>query len=264
MLRRMPIWMSRTEFAGIMNERELLPAERSWELKKLGLIGGMGPESTIPYYRDVVHGVYARAGRFPLLTIESVDVFHVLRLESENRLDELTNYLSAAIERVASAGAEVGALCANTPHIVFDDVQERSPIPLVSIVDACCDEARCRGFEKLGLLGTIPTMEGDFYRRAFRDAGMELVTPTADDRHYVAQKISEELEFGILRDETRVGLAAVVRRLRDESGIQAVVLGCTELPLILDNAATCVPCLDTVAVHVSALIDAVLADGVDF
>lgn len=229
-------------------------------VKKLGLIGGMGPESTIPYYHDIVHGVHARAGRFPLLSIESVDVFHVLGLESEGRLDELADYLSAAISRVAAAGAQVGALCANTPHIVFDELQSRSPIPLVSIVGACRDEARRRGFGKLGLLGTAPTMEGDFYHRAFSAAGMELATPSADDRRYVARKISEELEFGILRDETRVGLAAVVKRLRDEEGIEAVILGCTELPLILDDGATCVPCLDTTGIHVAALIEAILSE----
>ncbi len=229
-------------------------------MKKLGLIGGMGPESTIPYYHDIVHGVHARAGRFPLMSIESVDVFHVLRLESEGRLDELADYLSAAIERIANAGAEVGALCANTPHIVFDELQARSPIPLISIVDACRDEARRRGFEKLGLLGTAPTMEGDFYHRAFAEAGMELVTPSVDDRRYVAGKISEELEFGILREDTRVGLASVVRRMRDAEGIQAVVLGCTELPLILNDGVTCVPCLDTIGIHVAALIEAILAD----
>lgn len=229
-------------------------------MKKLGLIGGMGPESTIPYYHDIVHGVHACAGRFPLMSIESVDVFHVLRLESEGRLDELADYLSAAIERIANAGAEVGALCANTPHIVFDELQARSPIPLISIVDACRDEARRRGFEKLGLLGTAPTMEGEFYHRAFAEAGMELVTPSADDRRYVAGKISEELEFGILREDTRVGLASVVRRMRDAEGIQAVVLGCTELPLILNDGVTCVPCLDTISIHVTALIEAILAD----
>lgn len=229
-------------------------------MKKLGLIGGMGPESTIPYYHDIVHGVHACAGRFPLMSIESVDVFHVLRLESEGRLDELADYLSAAIERVASSGAQVGALCANTPHIVFDELQARSAIPLVSIVDACRDEAHCRGFSKLGLLGTAPTMEGDFYHRAFAEAGMELVTPSVDDRRYVAGKISKELEFGILREDTRVGLASVVRRIRDAEGIQAVVLGCTELPLILNDGVTCVPCLDTISIHVTALIEAILAD----
>lgn len=229
-------------------------------MRKLGLIGGMGPESTIPYYRDIVHGVHARAGRFPLMTVESVDVFHVLRLESEGSLDELTDYLLAAIERVAGAGAQVGALAANTPHIVFDRLQAASPIPLVSLVDACRDEAARRGFRKLGLLGTAPTMEGSFYQRAFAGAGMRLAVPGADDRRYVAQKISDELEFGVLRDDTRVGLAAVVRRLRDEQGIQAVVLGCTELPLILNDAVTCVPCLDTIRIHVEALVEAILAE----
>lgn len=229
-------------------------------MRKLGLIGGMGPESTIPYYHDIVHAVHARAGRFPLMTIESVDVFHVLRLESEGLLDELTEYLSAAIDRVAGAGAQVGALCANTPHIVFDRLQQASPIPLVSLVEACRDDAARRGFSQLGLLGTAPTMESGFYQDAFAEAGMQLAVPGADDQRYVAQKISDELEFGVLREETRVGLAAVVRRMRDERGIQTVVLGCTELPLILNDAVTCVPCLDTIRIHVNALVEAALVE----
>lgn len=229
-------------------------------MKKLGLIGGMGPESTIPYYHDIVHGVHERAGRFPLLTIESVDVFHVLRLESEERFEELADYLSAALERVAGAGAEVGALCANTPHLVFDELQRRSPIPLVSIVDACCREAARRGYGKVGLLGTLPTMTHDFYARAFEKAGICLAVPDDADRRYVARVISEELEFGIVREATRAGLAAVVERLRARCGIEAVVLGCTELPLILDDSATCVPCLDTMRLHVVALVDAALEE----
>lgn len=227
-------------------------------MKKLGLIGGMGPESTIPYYRDIVHGVHARAGRFPLMSIESVDVFHVLHLESEGRLEELADYLSDALERVVASGAEVGALCANTPHLVFDELQARCPIPLISIVEACRDEASRRGFTRLGLLGTAPTMGGCFYQRAFCGAGMDLVVPNKEDQCYVAQKISEELEFGVLRDETRAGLADVVQRLRDAEGVEAIVLGCTELPLILNDGVTCVPCLDTIAIHVSALVEAVL------
>lgn len=229
-------------------------------MRKLGLVGGMGPESTIPYYHEIVHGVRAKTGVFPLLSLESVDVFHVLRLESESRLEELADYLSAAIERVAGAGAQVGALCANTPHIVFDELQRRSSIPLVSIVAAATAEAARKGFSKLGLLGTAPTMEGDFYQRAFAQAGMRLVVPAPEDRAFIARVISEELEFGIIRNETRNALAEAVRRLRDAQGIQAVVLGCTELPLILNDDATCVPCLDTMRAHIDALIEAAAAD----
>ena len=103
-------------------------------------------------------------------------------------------------------------------------------------------------------------MEADFYQRAFGEAGMELAVPDADDQRYVARKISEELEFGVLRDETRVGLAGVVRRMRDKAGIEAAILGCTELPLILNDGVTCVPCLDTMGIHVRVLIEAILAE----
>lgn len=229
-------------------------------MRKLGLIGGMGPESTVPYYQGITRCVRAQAGRFPLIALESVDVFYVLMLETEGRLDELCAYLGKALQRVAAAGAQVAALCANTPHIVFDQLQRECPIPLVSIVDACCAEAQRHGFTKVGLMGTAPTMDSSFYQRSFARAGIELVVPDKADQRYIAQKIADELEFGILREDTRVGLAATVKRMRDAAGIQAVVLGCTELPLILNDALTCVPCLDTLDIHIRALVEAVLAE----
>lgn len=229
-------------------------------MRKLGLLGGMGPESTIPYYHDIVYGVHERAGRFPLLTIESVDVFHVLRLESEGRFDELADYLGAALKRLEAAGAQVAAMCANTPHIVFDRLQRASGIPLVSIVEACRNEACRRGFKNVGLLGTMPTMAHGFYAQAFAQAGIHVVVPAAKDQRFVADRISQELEFGVLNDATREGLAQVVERMRRQDGIDAVVLGCTELPLILNDDVVCVPCLDTMHLHIQALIDAVLDD----
>lgn len=134
-------------------------------MKKLGLIGGMGPESTIPYYRDIVYGVQKALGKptFPELSIESVNVFKVLGLCGEKKYDELTEYLMSAIRNLSNSGADFAALSANTPHIVFDRLNEQSPIPLISIVEATCEEANRRGLKKIGLLGTIFTMTGEFF-----------------------------------------------------------------------------------------------------
>ena len=120
-------------------------------MKKLGLIGGMGPESTIPYYHDIVYGVQEAIGEqaFPELTIESVNVFKVLGLCKEQKYDELTKYLIRAIDNLAKSGADFAALSANTPHIVFDRLKEQSPIPLISIVEATCEEAKRRGLKNL-------------------------------------------------------------------------------------------------------------------
>ena len=107
-------------------------------MKKLGLIGGMGPESTIPYYHDIVYGVQEKLedGNFPMLTIESVNVFDVLKYCADEKYDELIEYLLKAVYNVKNAGADFAALSANTPHIVFDELQKKSPIPLLSIIDA--------------------------------------------------------------------------------------------------------------------------------
>ena len=231
-------------------------------MKKLGFVGGMGPESTIPYYHGIVNGVQQRWGRqsFPNLTIESVDVFRIQKLCAEERFDELTDYLLDAIRNLAAAGAEFAALGANTPHIVFDRLQARSPLPLVSIVEAACAEARRRKLTKLGLLGTIFTMTGDFFKAPFTANGIEIVVPTAKEMELVSERIYHELEFGVLKPETLALFQQVISRMQREDGIQAVVLGCTELPLLLNDGVSPVPCLDTLQIHIQALIDEIVGE----
>lgn len=228
-------------------------------MKKLGLVGGMGPESTIPYYHDIVYGVQKKVGGdyFPNLTIESVNVFEVLKLCREEKYGELTDYLLRAINSLAAGGAEFAALSANTPHIVFDALQEKSPLPLVSIIDAACKEAKKRNYTKLGLLGTVFTMTGAFFKKPFIDAGIEIIIPKEQEMALINEKISSELELGIIKDETLSLLQKAIERMKREDDIQAVILGCTELPLILNDDVTPVPCLDTMKIHVQALVDAI-------
>ena len=229
-------------------------------MKKLGLIGGMGPESTIPYYHDIVYGVQEAIGEqeFPELTIESVNVFKVLNLCGEKKYDELTEYLMRAIDNLAKSGADFGALSANTPHIVFDRLKEQSPIPLISIVEATCKEAQRRELKKIGLLGTIFTMTGDFFKAPFIQNGIEVIVPTESEMEKINEKISTELELGIVKDETLVAFQQIITRMRDEDGIEAVVLGCTELPLLLNDEVSPVPCLDTMQIHIQEIVETIL------
>ena len=166
-------------------------------MKKLGLVGGMGPESTIPYYRGIVYGVRERMGEnvMPFLSMESVNVFDILVFCRERRYDDLAEYLSKAIGNLAAAGADFAALSANTPHIVFDQVQKQSPIPLISIVGAACGEAVRRNLTKIGLMGTIFTMEEDFFKKPFTDKGIQIAIPREDEMEYINRKIYTELEF---------------------------------------------------------------------
>lgn len=227
-------------------------------MKKLGLVGGMGPESTIPYYHDIVYGVKDKVGCFPNLSVESVNVFDVLRLCGERKYDELTDYLMVAINNLTNSGVDFIALSANTPHIVFDKLQEKSNVPLISIIEATSSEAVRLNMNKLGLLGTIFTMTGDFFKTPFYNNGIEIVVPTADEMKFVNQKISLELELGIVKEETLRGFQKIIERMKNDSGIEAIILGCTELPLLLNDKTSPVPCLDTMKIHIQTLIDMIV------
>lgn len=229
-------------------------------MKKLGLVGGMGPESTIPYYHDIVYGVQAKVGKdfFPNLSIESVNVFDVLRLCSEQKYDELSDYLMIAINNLINSGADFVALTANTPHIVFDKLQAKSSVPLISIIEATRDEAIRLNKRKLGLLGTIFTMTGDFFKTPFLSSDIEIVVPTIEEMEFINHKISSELELGIVKEETLRSFQQIIERMKKDSGIEAIILGCTELPLLLNDEVSSVPCLDTMKIHVEKLIDMIM------
>jgi len=229
-------------------------------MKKLGLIGGIGPESTLLYYHDIVYGVQEKCEQdmFPHLTIESVNVYEVLRLCTEKKYEDLTEYLLGAIQNLKNSGADFAAISANTPHIVYDRLKVKSPLPLVSIVEATRDEALRRNLRKIGLLGTIFTMTGEFFKIPFMESGIEIVTPTVEEMDLVNLRIASELEKGIVKEETLREFQKIIERMRVEDGIEAVVLGCTEIPLLLNDEESPVPCLDTVKIHVESLIAQIL------
>ncbi len=231
-------------------------------MKKLGLVGGTGPESTLVYYHDLVYGVQQCLGRqcFPPMSIESVDVYRALDMCAKKQDDEYVEYFSAAIANLAAAGAQFAAISANTPHMVFDAIQKRSPLPLVSIVEAAVEAAARRGYKRLGLLGTLYTMQASFYVDAFAAHGMTLLRPTEAEMAWLGGKISEELEQGVKNVATLARLQQIISRMQQEAGIEAVVLGCTELPLLLNDSVSPVPCLDTMQVHIKKLVELIVAD----
>ncbi len=231
-------------------------------MKTLGIVGGIGPESTIEYYRFILDGYRARVpdGSAPHLLIDSLDVSRAIALLDASDLAGLTNYLSAAIDRLARAGAEVALMAANTPHLVFDAVQQRSPIPLLSIVEAACDHARALGLKRLGLLGTGFTMRARFYPDVFARAGLELVTPRADEQAIIHDKYIHELLKNQFLPETRTALVGIIERMRADDDIAAVILAGTELPLILRGAEPeGVRFLDTTLIHVHAAVAAIVS-----
>lgn len=229
-------------------------------MKKLGLVGGLGPESTIPYYHGIVYGVQRKVGRkfFPNITIESIDVFKLLSLCDQKKYKELTEYLLKAINNLYASGADFAAIAANTPHIVFDELQKVSPIPLVSIVEAVCNEVKHNNINKVGLMGTIFTMEGEFFRKPFIDNNIAVITPTEKEKQYINEKISSELELGIVKTNTQDEFLKILQRMKDEDSIEAVILGCTELPLIFKGVDVPVQCFDTMEIHINTLVNMII------
>ncbi len=226
-------------------------------MKTLGIIGGIGPESTVDYYRLIIaaYRKQRQDGSYPAIIINSIDLNKVRDLVTANALADLTEYLVAEVQRLARAGADFGLLAANTPHIVFDDLRRQSPIPLISIVEATCEAAKALALRRLGLLGTRFTMQGRFFPDVFAREGITLVVPAPDEQDYVHDKYMGELVNGIFLPETREGLLEIIGRLRKREHIEGVILGGTELPLILrDVSGQDIPFLDTTQIHVRAAI----------
>jgi len=161
---------------------------------------------------------------------------------------------------LARAGADFGAIAANTPHIVFDQLQRRATIPLLSIVEATREKAQSLGLKRIGLFGTRFTMTGGFYQKVFADAGLEIVTPNESEQDYIHEKYVGELLKNIFAEETRAGLMAIVAALREREQIEALILGGTELPLILrESEPSEVPFLDTTRIHVERIVRELLS-----
>ena len=231
-------------------------------MKTLGIIGGLGPESTVDYYQRIIalHRERMRDGHYPEFVIVSVDLRKGLDFMDAGDLSGMADFLLEAIGKLARAGAEFGIISANTPHIVFDDVAPRSPIPLISIVEATCATAKAQKLKRLALFGTRYTMQADFYPRVFEREGIELLVPDSHDQDYLHDKYLSEFVPGKFLPETRAGLLAIVDRMKATRDIDGVILAGTELPLILrDSDHNGIPFLDTTKIHVEAAVAEMLS-----
>lgn len=226
-------------------------------MEKLGILGGMGPESTLEYYKKIVYQYEKRMGRqvFPNLNIESIDIFAMLALCRQKRYEELTRMLVNGIDKLAQAGATVGLMAANTPHIVFDQVQKQSPIPLISILNATLSKIKQHHQTTVGLLGTDFTMEQGFFEKPFLENQIHIVLPADQDIPKVNHFIVSELEQGIIKESTKQYLKKVVRNMIATNQIEGLILGCTEVPLILSQSDFEITVYDTTQIHVDRAVD---------
>ena len=224
--------------------------------KRIGILGGMSPESTVAYYEYITRTYTERFGdySYPEILIYSVSFQPYVDWPNQDRWDLVADGLSQAAQKLVVAGADLILIATNTMHLVYDEVQGRVEVPMISLLDATAEAIRNRGLHNVGLLGTRFTMEKTFYQDALARWGISTLVPEANDRDYVNRVIYEELVAGQIRDESRAGYLSVIRKLA-ERGAEGIILGCTEIPLLVDEASAGVPLFDTTRIHAEAALN---------
>lgn len=229
-------------------------------MKTLGLIGGMSWESTLQYYRLINETVKQRLGGLHSapLVLYSVDFDEIATLQREQRWDEAGTKLAHAARALEAAGAELLVLCTNTMHKVADTIRAATKIPLLHIADCTGDALRAAGLTRVGLLATRFTMEQDFYRDRLESRhGLELLLPSPADRDAVHRIIYEELCLGVVREDSRAIYRQIIAGLVAQ-GAQGIILGCTEIGLLVDADDASVPLFDTTVLHATRAVDEAL------
>lgn len=229
-------------------------------MKTLGLIGGTGPESTIDYYRLLTNLYREKAdGASPHVIINSINLKQMIEWMSAGELDKVTDELVKQFETLQRAGVDFAALTANTPHIVFDEIKQRVTLPLISIVEATCERAQSLGFKSVALFGTRYTMQAPFYPSVFSRTGIKLVSPNDEEQNYIHEKYFGELLKDKFLPETRARFLEIADAMKAREGIEALILGGTEIPLLLRaDEHNGIHFLDTTRIHVDRLIQEML------
>ena len=224
-------------------------------MKKIGMIGGLSPESTVHYYTIICREYNHRFGElnFPELAIESLNLQKLVRLFAVDDWLGVAVILLEALNRLQRAGAEFAAILANTPHNAYELIRDESPLPIVTIMDATADALLVDGRKRVGLLGTRPTMEYGFFQKHFHSRGIETVVPSEKQRSEVDRVIWEELSHGTIKAESRAACQSMLIELaRDDA--EAIVMGCTELSLLVKPKDSPRPLYDTTRLHAEAIL----------
>lgn len=230
--------------------------------RRIGILGGISHESTIVYYRQLITDYYARYHNayYPEIVIYSLDFQRFTDMEDRGEMDEYVDYIAEGLARLETAGAEIALMAANSPHAVFDAVAARTTLPLVSIVEATAQAAAGAGAKQLLLLGIKFTMQAGFYAEVCARYGIAVVTPDDADQRLLNRLIFDELTLGKFGQAQRATLLAIIERAAQRDGFDGVILGCTELPILLRQEETAIPLYDTLALHVQAMLDAALVE----
>lgn len=218
--------------------------------KRIGILGGLSPESTVTYYEYITRTYRERFGDhgYPEILIYSVSFQDFMNWMRESRWDLITDKLVEGMTHLHRGGADFGLIATNTMHAVFDEVQQRSPMPLISIVDATAEEIKKENLKVVGLLGTTFTMSGDFYKRKLLSYSIQTLVPETKDQEYVNRIIFGELINGQILQRSRKNFIRIIKNLKDR-GAQGVILGCTEIPLLIREEDVDMKLFNTTVIH---------------
>lgn len=229
-------------------------------MKRIGLIGGLSPESTVHYYQRLCRAGNRELGglNFPEITLESLNLQQLVDLFERNDWDDVAAILLAALHRLKEAGAEFAAILANTPHNAYDRLRDSAPLEILTIMEATSRGLTRDGRRKVALLGTRATMEFGFFQRHFAACGIEAIVPNSAGRETLDRIIWSELSHGVVQPESR----AIARKMMEElerQGAEAVILGCTELGLLIHSSDIAIPLYDTMELHADAILEFALS-----
>lgn len=226
-------------------------------MKKIGIIGGLGPEATIQYYQIFVkrYKEILKTDHYPEIVINSVDMKKMVDLVARKEFEGLIDFLSAEIALFERCGITTAAISSNTPHMVFDQLKERTSVKLISIVASTCLAIKDSNVKRIGLLGTKLTMSGGFYQKESLKHGIEIFTPGEEDQVFIHDIYLKELVNNIIKPDTKARLIEIVDSLQKAFQLEGVILGGTELPLIIDqDDFEDVKIFNTTKIHIDAIL----------
>jgi aspartate racemase len=225
-------------------------------MKKAGIIGGLGPASTLVYYKEIIDGYRAIAGEdcYPDIIINSINMTQLLDYVASGDMDALAGMVVQSIEDLANAGAGFAAIASNTPHIAINEITRKSALPLISIVDVNCTYAKEKGYKNIAVIGTKFTMNSGLYSKPMQQKGINAFVPDAQDIETIQHLIFPDLENGIVNKEDKKRMIDISEKYIRKHSCDALLLGCTEIPLMIKENDISVPVINTMQVHIDAII----------
>ena len=229
-------------------------------MKKIGIIGGIGPESTLEYYKRIVYGYRKNTGdeNYPQVFINSINMNEMMNCLKKNDYDELTRLLIREIRKLEQIGAEYVAMASNTPHCVVGELKAKCSVPIISIVEETCNYAQKSNLKKLLLTGTIFTMKNTFYQKALETCGIKCIVPDDEGKDAIYGIIFPNLENGIIIEKDKLAFKEICEKIIAEENVDGIILGCTELPLLVNQSDFAVKVLDTMEIHINGILKRII------